>query len=93
MAPADLQALYERLGTWRAVAASLGVSAGMAYRVAVHGYEPKDPRIRQRLGLPLMAGDVIVMGSPVTCRCGRTFIGRWGDRRRTCPVCRPPRKS
>jgi hypothetical protein len=86
-----LRRLHEELGTWDAVGVSLGISGGMAYRVALQGYEPKDPRIRQSLGLPLMAGDVIVMGKPVTCRCGRVFIGKWGTRRRLCPICRPAR--
>ena len=93
MAEANLLALYERLGTWRAVGSSLGVSGGMAYRVAMQGYEPKAPRIRQRLGLPLMAGDALIMGTPVTCRCGRVFVGRWGERRRICPICRPAKAT
>jgi len=33
--------------------------------------------------------DVIIMGSPKTCECGRVFVGKWGDRRKLCPVCRP----
>ena len=92
-------ALYERLGTWRSVAASLGISGGMAYRVALQGYEPHDPAIRKALGLPILTPVVanvppgtIVMGRPVTCRCGRTFVGKWGERRKLCPVCRPLRQ-
>ncbi len=38
------------------------------------------------------ANDVIIMGKEVTCRCGRVFVGKWGSRRKLCPVCRPPRK-
>ena len=36
--------------------------------------------------------DVLIMGKEVTCRCGRVFIGKWGERRKMCPVCRPGRK-
>jgi len=90
-----LVALHGELGSWRAVGERLGVSGGMAYRVAMRGYEPKAPNIRRSLSLPVLSDllppATIVMGSPVTCRCGRVFVGKWGTRRRMCPVCRPGR--
>jgi hypothetical protein len=55
--------LYQKLHNWRAVGAELGITCGMAYRVA-HGYEPKEARIRYRLGLPALAP------APVCRRCG-----------------------
>ena len=36
--------------------------------------------------------DVILMGAEVTCKCGRVFVGKWGNRRKLCPVCRPSRR-
>jgi len=52
----DIQArlieLHAHLGTWRAVGLELGVSSGMAWRVANEGYEPKNPEIRKKLGFP-----------------------------------------
>jgi len=59
----------------------------MAYRVALQGYEPKDTEIRRRLGLPV---NPLVMGTAVFCaKCGRSFVGKWGNRRKLCPICRP----
>lgn len=47
---------YERLeksGGWRAVGALYDVSGALAYRIANQSYEPRDPAIRLRLGLPV----------------------------------------
>jgi len=52
-----LLAMYEELqheGGWRAVGEALGVSGGMAYKVAREGYQPRDPEIRAKLGLPAL---------------------------------------
>jgi len=46
--------LHRQLGSWRKVGAEIGVTGAMAYRVATHGYQPRDPEIRARLGLPLL---------------------------------------
>jgi len=35
--------------------------------------------------------DVVIMGKEVTCRCGRVFVGKWGERRKFCGICRPAR--
>ena len=39
-------------GGWREVGARYGISPAMAWRIAKRKYEPKDPKIRVRLGLP-----------------------------------------
>jgi len=44
-----LLADYDLLGTWRAVGAKYGISSGMAYQVAIHGYRPATKAIRDRL--------------------------------------------
>lgn len=44
-----LLSAYGHLSTWKAVGAEIGISGGMAYRVAVQGYEPHDPVIRRRI--------------------------------------------
>lgn len=50
---ARIRLLHEELGTWDKVAAELDVSKGVAWRFAnEEGYEPKDPAIRKKLGLP-----------------------------------------
>lgn len=50
-----LLAEYDRLHTWDKVGAARGVSGAMAYRVAKEGYQPRDPEIRLKLGLPLLS--------------------------------------
>ena len=35
--------------TWAEIAAEIGISNGMAYQVAVHGYKPKKKRIRKAI--------------------------------------------
>lgn len=45
---------YAVLLTWSAVGAEIGISGGMAYRVAVQAYEPHRASIRAALGLPAM---------------------------------------
>lgn len=46
---ARLRGDYERLGTWRAVAAAWGISPALAWRVAMDGYWPRDAALRRRL--------------------------------------------
>jgi len=43
------------LGSWRKVGAEIGVTGAMAYRVAKEGYQPRDPEVRARLGMPSSA--------------------------------------
>ena len=49
---ARLNADYVKYHTWAKVGAENGISGGMAYRVAVQGYQPRDMQIRNILGLP-----------------------------------------
>lgn len=55
MAQERLRCRYGVLQDWKAVAREIGVSSGMAYRVAMTDYDPKDNAIRECLGLPAMA--------------------------------------
>lgn len=69
---------YGELRNWRRVGAELGISGGMAYRIAVDGYEPREAQIRVRLGLAAMAE------APVCERCGVVHVSKrcTGKRRR-----------
>ena len=51
----DLKKAYQEAagqGGWREVGRRFGISGGMAFRIARRRYEPKDAKIRTRLGLP-----------------------------------------
>lgn len=51
----ELQKAYKKAkncGGWRAVGREFGITGGMAFRIAMRGYEPRDPVIRTRLELP-----------------------------------------
>jgi hypothetical protein len=72
----ELVKAYRELGNWRAVGRAFGISGGMAFRVAVQGYEPKEPRIRVRLGL---SARVEVSACP---HCGGVHLKRGCDVRR-----------
>lgn len=65
--PGRVAALYRVLGTWDAVARKIGISRGMAWRVA-NGYQPKDNTIRAALGLPV---SVSVDSCP---KCGKAHL-------------------
>lgn len=58
---------YARLGTWKRVAAEIGVSAGMAQRVATTDYEPKRAKDRAAFGFPVM------VPAPA-CACGEVHL-------------------
>jgi len=60
-------------GGWRKVGAQFGISPAMALRIANQKYEPKDPKIRVRLGLPAR---VEVSACPV---CGEVHV------KKNCP--------
>jgi len=66
----EVKKAYKRLGNWRAVGDELGISGGMAYRIAVDGYEPKDAHIRLKLGLPAL------VPAPVCPVCGVVHVAR-----------------
>jgi len=59
---------YATRHNWRAVAAQYGVSSGMAYRIAVNDYEPREAHIRHKLGLPALAP------APVCAKCGEVHV-------------------
>ena len=74
--------------TYRAVAALVGLSAGMVWKIIEQNYEPKDPLIRQRLGLDLcLTRDTEVHGVRV-CKCGKSFVPNSPLRTR-CFTCSP----
>jgi hypothetical protein len=72
----ELRKSYHRLGRWRAVGAAYGITAGMAWRIARQGYEPKDPLIRIKLELPARAM------APVCRRCGAVHVSKRCSRSR-----------
>ena len=65
----EYEHLYQK-GGWRAVGAAYGITAGMAWRIARQGYEPKDALIRVKLGLPARAM------APVCRRCGIVHVSK-----------------
>ena len=69
----DLQRSYvshKGVDGWRGVAGDFGISKPMAYRIAVDGYEPKDPHIRAALGLPTF------VPAPACQKCGDVHISK-----------------
>lgn len=96
-----LRADYQRIRNWRLVAEAYGVSKGLAYRIAVEGYEPKSAALRRKLHLPLPTARVIPIdgaipdgaqapGAKWCVICGRSYISNH-PRRRRCYDCSPPR--
>ena len=71
---------YELLQSWRKVAAKYDVSTGMAFRVARQDYTPKDPQIRQKLGL--LPNTIRRIECPT---CGETLHYEISDG--PCPYC------
>lgn len=66
----DVKNAYKRLKSWRAVGAEMGISGGMAYRIAKDQYEPKDAHIRAMLGMSAM------MPAPACPVCGVVHVAR-----------------
>lgn len=68
---------------WRAVGAKMGITGGMAYRLANEpGYEPKSPHYRHVLGLPAL------IPAPACMKCGQVHVTKRctnGTARRTTP--------
>ena len=48
----EINAKRLEVTSWESVGNALGISGGMAYRIAIQGYEPHDNHIRATLGLP-----------------------------------------
>ena len=65
---AELKKAKLTLKTWRSVAKKFDISAGMAYRIAVYGYEPMRQDIRNKLGMSCMAL------APTCSICGKVHI-------------------
>lgn len=98
--------LYRNLrhvGGWRAVGRALGISEGLAWRIAVEGYMPKGAGLRRKLGLPELGSVVVVgegtvkegaqaLGSVRCVRCGAEFVSNHPLRRK-CFRCSKPRIS
>ena len=66
-------------GGWQTVGAACEISGGMAYRIALQGYDPADSGIRKRLGLPCYAP------APV-CTCGSIHVSKRCSNRPRKPV-------
>lgn len=67
----ELRKAYKRLknrGGWRAVGREFGITGGMAFRIAMRRYEPRDPVIRTRLDLPAF------VEVPVCPKCGIVHV-------------------
>lgn len=64
----EIQKAYKKAGNWRVVARQFGITPAMAWRIAVDGYEPKEAKIRVKLGLAAMAP------APVCPHCGEVHI-------------------
>ncbi|MBN1535213.1 MAG: hypothetical protein JW908_00670 [Anaerolineales bacterium] len=74
-----LKRAYRKLkkhGGWRAVGDEFGISGAMAFRIAERDYEPKNPTIRSKLGLPAYTE------VPVCPVCGEVHI------KKSCPKLR-----
>lgn len=60
---------YEKQGGWRRVAGLYGLTGRTAWRIANdESYEPKEPRIRQKLGLP------VLLPAPACSQCGKVHV-------------------
>jgi len=57
-----------RLKTWRDIAEVFGISCGMAWRIGMTGYEPKEDKIRAKLRLPLL------VPAPACLKCGQVHV-------------------
>ena len=60
-----INAIQAKTDRWRDTGFMLGISGGMAFRIARQGYEPKDNHIRATLGLPAM------LPAPACAKCGK----------------------
>jgi len=78
----EIRKAYKIEQNWRRVAAEFGISAGMAWRIAREGYEPRDVDIRLRLRLPAY------VQVAVCAKCGEAH----GERRRCRRARREPAK-
>ena len=91
----DLQNSHEITHSWRKTARPYDLYPSMA-RLIANGYDP-GPRIRRKLGLPLVANVIVIAGevpagsqvlSADRCACGQYFISNH-PRRKRCFMCSP----
>jgi hypothetical protein len=66
----EVKKAYRRLGNWRAVGKEMGITGGMAFRIGMRKYEPKEAKIRARLGLPAFGR------APVCAECGEVHVAK-----------------
>lgn len=94
---------YAHLRTWRGVGSLYDVSSGLAYRVAIHGYEPKLASLRKKLGLSVFTKVELVSETEVpdgiqildyrTCiSCNKPFVPNTATRYH-CFTCSPAKKD
>ena len=62
---AEISENHRVSGSWEKTGNDYNLSGGMAYRIAMQGYEPKDNHIRAALGLPPM------LPAPACAKCGK----------------------
>lgn len=60
----EINETYKTVKNWRKVATRFDITSGLAYRIAVEKYDPKDPQLRVKLGLPAL------IPTPACTRCG-----------------------
>jgi len=61
---------YDVLGTWEKVGQKWGLNRGLAFMIAKKNYEPKDPHLRHKLGLPAL------IPAPACRECGEVHVRR-----------------
>lgn len=64
---AEIHRAYKRQQNWRRAAAEFGINPGTAWDIC-HGYEPKSPSLRRKLGLPALGF------APVCIKCGGIHV-------------------
>jgi hypothetical protein len=55
---------YRHIHSWSGVGAVYGVSGALAFQVAMNGYEPKNPILRQKLGFPIFTKVELITNRP-----------------------------
>jgi len=66
----ELKKSHKRLGNWRAVGAVYGVNFATLRDIAEEGYDPKDPGLRWKLGLPA------IIPTLACAKCGKVHVKR-----------------
>ena len=84
----NIRNAYEAEKNWRRGAAWFDINPGLAYKIGVQGYDPKNPHLRIKLGLPAL------VPAPVCLDCGDVHITGFCTKDLTgigpapvCPIC------